>query len=244
MSGSLTANSHHQRNPPRRSRSTSSPRAARHSRCSRCSRPSQRDWALMFLLSRRRADRRRRRRHARAAPAMSPSGCRAGRATRSTWWSTSPPMCSCRPIAIACERAAAAPCSRVPAGDRDRRDRRALFRRPQHEDRRTTTSAASRRYGTWWRSICSCCGPQPWIAAVGVAVLAVADVRAGSDSCIRSGCGGCARSRSRCLSLWAALALAALLQRPDAGPVDRRWHCAPSRSISSASDCCGAPSRT
>ena len=42
-------------------------------------------------------------------------------------------------------------------GRRHRRDRRAVFRRPPHEDRRTTIFADFRRCGMPRRSICSCC---------------------------------------------------------------------------------------
>ena len=41
-----------------------------------------------------------------------------------------------------------------PGGAGDRGHQRALFRRPRHEDRRTTIFAAFRRCGTRWPSIC------------------------------------------------------------------------------------------
>ena len=112
----------------------------------------------------------RRRRRADRAPLKVPSCCRAGRATCSTWWSISPPTCSCRPMRSPRRPAAGAG---APGGIAHRRHRRALFRRPRHEDRPTTTSAASRRCGTWRRSICSCCGPTPWIAVAVIVALAM-----------------------------------------------------------------------
>ena len=96
-------------------------------------------------------------------------------------------------------------------GGRDRHHRHALFRRPRDEDRRTISSAAFRRCGTSSCSICCCCGPTPVIAAATIALFAVltfVPIRFVHPFRVR-------RLRTvtvALLTLWAALALAAVKQ--------------------------------
>ena len=61
----------------------------------------------------------------------------------------------------------------IPAGHCRGNHRRALFRRPRHEDAATIISRAFRPCGIWWLSISICCRPPSWAAAIAIAALAV-----------------------------------------------------------------------
>ena len=125
----------------------------------------------------------------------------------------------------------------IPAALRDRDHRRALFRRPRHEDRRTITSAAFRRCGTLSAFYLLLLRPAPWLAAAAIVVLAVLTF-VPFRSCIRSGCGACARVTLALLALWAVLAAVALFDDLEPGPWVTAALVRHRASISSASGCC------